>query len=170
MSASKFICGKGQRAICCLVLMCFSVLAMMARPSSAQTAGAGSITGTVTDSSGAVVSGAMVTVKNVDTGIEHSYQTNQAGLYVAPFLQPGHYTVSATAPTFATVIARNLNLLVGQTLTIDLSMTVASSTTTVEVSGETPRPSFRISLSTGGTGATLFCLRRTSCRTGEADW
>ena len=111
---------------------------MIARPSYGQTAGAGTITGTVTDTSGAVISGATVNVRNTDTGITHTYQSNEAGLYVAPFIQPGHYTIEASAATFATVTAKNLNLLVGQTLTIDLKMTVASSTTTVEVSAETP--------------------------------
>src|SRR5215831_10481951 len=138
MIPSESICRKGQRVICYCVLICLSVLAMMARPLYGQTAGAGTITGTVTDTSGAVVSGASVTVKNNDTGILHSYQTNEVGLYVAPFLQPGHYSIEVAAASFATVTAKNLNLLVGQTLTIDLKMTVASSTTTVEVSGETP--------------------------------
>ena len=56
-----------------------------------------------------------------DTGVTHIYKTNDAGFYVAPFLQPGHYTVTATASNFGSVGATNLTLLVGQTLTIDLS-------------------------------------------------
>ena len=128
---------KGRGIFCCFAMICLSVLMMMARPSYAQTAGAGTITGTVTDTSGAVLAGANVTVKNTDTGITHDYQTNQSGLYVAPFLQPGHYTVNATATNLGAG-AKNLTLLVGQTLTIDLALGVQSSSTTVEVSGETP--------------------------------
>ena len=138
MIPNESTCRKGRRVICSCLLICLWVLAMIARPSYGQTAGAGTITGTVTDTSGAVISGATVNVRNTDTGITHTYQSNEAGLYVAPFIQPGHYTIEASAATFATVTAKNLNLLVGQTLTIDLKMTVASSTTTVEVSAETP--------------------------------
>ena len=105
---------------------------------SSQTSGAGTISGTITDAKQAVIPGASVTVTNVDTGIEHPYTTNSDGIYVAPFLQPGHYKVDATAANFGRVEATNLTLLVGQTLTIDLGLTVKSATTTVEVSSTTP--------------------------------
>jgi len=104
----------------------------------AQTAGAGSITGTVMDPNKSVLAGAVVTVTNTDTGIEHQYATNSAGIYVAPFVQPGHYKLVATSAGFGRVEASNLTLLVGQTLTIDLALTVQSATTTVEVSSTTP--------------------------------
>ena len=107
-------------------------------PIHAQTAGAGTITGTVADASQAVIPGVTVTVANVDTGVAHSYTTNSAGFYVAPFLQPGHYKVNAAASGFGPVEAKNLTLLVGQTLTIDLTLRVQSSATTIEVSSETP--------------------------------
>ncbi len=137
MIPSHSTCRKSPRFIYVL-LICLSMFAMMIRPLAAQTAGAGTITGTVTDASQAVIPGVAVIVTNVDTGVAHSYHTNDSGLYVAPFLQPGHYTVNATASNFGSMIAKNLTLLVGQTLTIDLSLKVQSSTTTVEVSGETP--------------------------------
>ena len=101
----------------------------------AQTSGAGAITGIVTDASQAVISGASVTVTEVDTGIAHIYTTNSAGIYDAPFLKPGHYKVGATATNFGAVEARDLTLQVGQTLTINLSLPVKSATATVEVSG-----------------------------------
>ncbi len=59
----------------------------------AQNAGSATITGTVTDASGAVVPAAGVTVRNTDTGIERKTQTSDAGLYSAAFLPPGHYEV-----------------------------------------------------------------------------
>ncbi|MDR3751549.1 MAG: TonB-dependent receptor [Terracidiphilus sp.] len=101
----------------------------------AQTAGAGAITGSVTDSAQAVIPGAAITVTNIDNGIAHAYTTNAAGIYQAPFLTPGHYKVSASASNFGKVEAQNLTLQVGQTLTINLTLTVKSDTTTVEVSG-----------------------------------
>lgn len=102
----------------------------------AQTTGAATIDGSVTDSSQATVPGATVTVTNTDTGVVHVYTSNSAGLYTAPFLLPGHYKVIATGANFNTVEVRDLDLLVGQTLTVNLSLKVSSAATTVEVSGE----------------------------------
>jgi hypothetical protein len=104
----------------------------------AQTAGAGTISGTVTDPSHAVVPGASVNVLNTDTGAAHVFTTNSEGIYVAPFLQPGHYRVEVSAAGFGKVQASNLVLLVGQTLTIDLGLSVHSEATSVEVTTETP--------------------------------
>ena len=119
--------------ICLMILtlaVCLGTIALHA-----QTSGAGAITGIVTDASQAVIPGASVTVTEVDTGIAHTYTTNSVGIYAAPFLKPGHYKVGATAANFGAVEARDLTLLVGQTLTINLTLTVKSATTTVEVSG-----------------------------------
>ena len=67
----------------------------------AQSAGSGSITGTVTDASGSVVTGANVVVHNADTGVDQSLATNAAGIYAAAFLQPGAYDVTVTKSGFA---------------------------------------------------------------------
>ena len=90
--------------------LCFTVLALAAlfvsitgATTFAQTAGAGSINGTVSDAAQAAIPGAVVTVTNTDTGVIHTYTTNSTGLYSAPFLQPGHYKVDATAPNFGKV-------------------------------------------------------------------
>src|SRR5262249_35610157 len=60
----------------------------------------GAITGTITDSTGGVVVGAKVVVKNQETGIEAQLVTNEAGLYKAAFLAPGKYTVRVQASGF----------------------------------------------------------------------
>ncbi|HXS74645.1 MAG TPA: TonB-dependent receptor [Terracidiphilus sp.] len=135
---SNLSIGRKSRSFAIGVLACLSMFAMLMNTLHAQTAGAGTIKGTVTDSSQASVAGATVTVTNVDTGIAHQYTSNESGLYVAPFLQPGHYAVTATSTGFGKVSATNLTLQVGQTMTIDLSLKVQSGSTTVEVSGETP--------------------------------
>src|ERR1017187_4325721 len=121
-------------------LRCFAVLALAAIfltiagvIAKAQTSGAGSINGTVTDTAQAAIPGASVTVINTDTGITHNYTTNSTGLYSAPFLLPGHYKVNATAPNFGKVEISNIALIVGQTLTVDLTLKVSTSSTTVEV-------------------------------------
>jgi hypothetical protein len=103
-----------------------------------QTAGAGSISGTVMDPNKSALPGAVVTVTSTDTGIDHQYTTNSAGIYNAPFLQPGHYKITATSAGFGRVETSGLNLNVGQTLTIDLTLSVQSATTTVEVSSAAP--------------------------------
>ncbi len=91
-----------------LVVACLA--AITGHISNAQTAGAGSITGTVTDPQKSALPGASVTVTNTDNGIDHEFTTNSAGIYVAPFLQPGHYKVSATSAGFGRVEATGLTL------------------------------------------------------------
>lgn len=122
-----------QRNLAALVLTAF-LLAFAGGSAHAQTTGAGSINGAVTDASQAAVPAATVTVIDVDTGVKHVYTTDAAGLYAAPFLLPGHYEVDATASNFNKVQETGITLLVGQTLTINLSLKVSGANTTVEVS------------------------------------
>ncbi len=102
----------------------------------AQTTGAGTITGTVTDPNGAAVPAAMIEVRNANTGGTQALATNGAGIYVAPFLPPGLYEITATKAGFAKVLRTNLTLQVGQTLTIDLALPLQTTTETVTVTGE----------------------------------
>jgi len=104
----------------------------------AQTAGSGSIAGTVTDPTGAVVPAASVTVHAVDTGIDRNVATNEAGIYTAAFLQPGNYEVTASKAGFTTTERKGLNLQVGQTLGIDFALTIQSGSQAVTVTTETP--------------------------------
>src|SRR3954463_7164169 len=69
----------------------------------AQVGGAGSIQGTVTDPSGAIVPNAAVTATNVATGVETTRQTTGAGLYVLSPLAPGEYRVRVAASGFQTL-------------------------------------------------------------------
>ena len=103
-----------------------------------QGAGSGTITGTVTDPTGALVPGAAVVVRNTDTAIERKTETSEGGVFGAAFLQPGHYEVRASRAGFATVVRKDLVLQVGQTLTIDLSLAVQTAQAEVTVSGEAP--------------------------------
>lgn len=126
-----------QQHIMCLLTILGLVFLTTCRMQ-AQTAGAGTISGTVTDASHAVIPNAAVTVTNTDTGVTHDYTSNSDGIYVAPFLQPGHYHLGATASGFGKTEAGGLTLLVGQTLTIDLTLSVENASTSVEVSAATP--------------------------------
>jgi outer membrane receptor protein involved in Fe transport len=104
----------------------------------AQTAASGTITGTVTDPSGSSVPGAAIAVKNTDTGAGRSIQTNDAGVYSATFLQPGHYEIDVTKAGFTTVDRKGVTVEVGRTIAIDFKLTVKSGSEAVTVTGEAP--------------------------------
>ncbi len=103
----------------------------------AQTTGAGTITGAITDQSGGVVPDASVVVRNTATSTERSIATNQAGIFVAQFLQPGAYEIRISKPGFSKTVRTGLSLQVGQTLTVNLTLSVQATTEEVTVSGET---------------------------------
>jgi hypothetical protein len=115
--------------VAAIVLFCSALVA--------QNFGAGTITGTVTDPNGGAVPGAAVAVHNTNTGATLSLVTNGAGLYVAPFMQPGSYEITANKAGFGKILRQNLVLQVGQTLTVDVPLPLASTTETVTVTGET---------------------------------
>src|SRR2546423_7434905 len=79
----------------------------------AQTVGT-SIQGTVTDSAGAVINSAKVTVRNIGTGATKEMATDSAGRYHLPLLQPDEYEVQVSAPGFQTISHRGIKLAVGQ--------------------------------------------------------
>ena len=94
----------------------------------------GSLVGTIRDTSGATVSGAAVIVTNNATAVTAKTITNGAGDYEVPSLRVGVYTVSASAPGFASAVAQNITVSVGGRERIDLSLTVGATQTSVEVS------------------------------------
>jgi len=96
------------------------------------------ISGTVLDSSGAVVSAASVHATNVNTGVSVSTLTNSAGAYVAPNLIPGVYTLTVTAPGFSTLTRSGIELHVNERVAVDLTLTVGEVTAQVEVQGVAP--------------------------------
>jgi hypothetical protein len=103
-----------------------------------QTTGSGTINGTVHDPNQAVVPDVSVTIHNVDTGGDRVLQTNEAGLYSAPFLPPGNYEVTAAKSGFSKLIRKDVLLQVGQTLTLDLPLSLQVTSESVTVTGETP--------------------------------
>ena len=115
-----------------------AVLIAPALPSFAQDAALANITGTVKDSTGAVVSGATVVVRNTGTGSERTLTTNQNGSYTATFLQPGSYEVILGGGGFSKFDQKNIALTVGSTATIDATLTLASVSDQVVVTSEAP--------------------------------
>src|SRR4029077_5142678 len=91
------------------------------------------IVGTVTDPSGAVVPNVAVVITNTDTGSGRTIPTNDAGQYVAPDLQIGHYSVKATASGFKAAEQKNIVLNVGDRIRVDFQMTMGAAQETVTV-------------------------------------
>src|SRR5882762_5167290 len=85
----------------------------------------GTIQGTVTDSNGAVVPGANVEVKNLDTNLVRTLATDEGGRFVALGLPPGPYSVTVSKQGFATSVAERLDLTVGQALNLPLGMKIS---------------------------------------------
>jgi len=90
----------------CLVGLLAALLAVAT--ATAQVGGNGTIQGTVTDPSGAVVAGATVTATNVETGVQTSRKTTDAGFFVLSPLQPGEYTVTVEAAGFQTLTQQHM--------------------------------------------------------------
>ena len=94
--------------------------------------------GQVTDSTNAAVAGATVTVSNRATGLRRSARTDDAGRFDFPQLQPGTYTVRAEAQGFEPRQSENVPAALGQKQTVNLTLKVAQSKESVEVSSEAP--------------------------------
>ena len=99
----------------------------------AQAGSNGNIVGTVVDNTKAVIAGASVDVTNTGTSITAHTNTTSSGDFTVPYLQPGTYQVTVQAPGFEKSITQNVNLVVGQTARVDVTLTVGAVATTVEV-------------------------------------
>ncbi len=96
----------------------------------------GSIQGTVTDPTGAVVAGAKVDVKNLRTGVTRSVTTNDQGRYRIPDLIVGEYEAQVTAAGFQTSVQRNIPLSVGSERVVDFTMQVGQAQQTITVESQ----------------------------------
>src|SRR5579863_130607 len=99
----------------------------------------GTIVGTVTDSSGAVVAGATVKIHNVDTGLERSTQTTPDGSYSVPELPIGTYDVTITQQGFETTINKAVVVNVAAQTRVDAALKPGQVAQQVEVTGEVPQ-------------------------------
>ena len=99
----------------------------------------GTISGTVIDTTGAVIPGASIMIREVSTGTTNHTVSDAAGQYVIPFLLPGEYTISAEAKGFEAVIRKDVALQSQQHEVIDLKMTIGAATESVTVTGAPPQ-------------------------------
>jgi hypothetical protein len=97
------------------------------------------ITGTVKDSSSAVIPAVQVKVTDVGTNDVQTVTTDNAGLYRIGNLPIGNYTVEFSRPGFKTLDRTGITLLIGQVVELDVSLPTGGTTQTVQVTGETPQ-------------------------------
>src|SRR5882762_8456642 len=123
------------RAIRTFALVLFS-LALFAGASTFAQTFRGTILGSVTDSSGAAVPGATVTIKNVDTGLVRTVTTSDDGSYAAPELPIGTYSVSVEKAGFKLGVVTGIKVEVSSERRADVALQIGQSAQSVEVRGE----------------------------------
>src|SRR5437773_9858668 len=126
---SKGVAMKSRLAWLSIALFTLAVSASLLAQDTA------SITGTVTDPSGAALKGAPVRVSSLDRGIDHTVPTNDSGDYLVAGLPPGPVDVAVTAQGFKKFEAKGVILRVGQKARTDITLQVGASNTVVEVEG-----------------------------------
>src|ERR1700680_1396445 len=123
-------------AVSALVILAIAIVS--ASPASAQVSGA-TLSGTITDPSGAAIANAKVSITNKATGITRNVTTDAAGFYSAPNLQPGDYEVTVAAQGFSTTKESNITLTVGAEHALNVSLRIGESTQTVLVEAAAPQ-------------------------------
>src|SRR5262249_32457944 len=86
----------------------------------------GRIVGSVSDPTGALIPGASISVTNVNTQVTYDTITNEQGLYQAPLLPIGTYTVTANMPGFQKAVTKPEKLEINQSLRVDIKMVVGA--------------------------------------------
>jgi hypothetical protein len=99
--------------------------------------GFGSINGTVTDASGAVVAGAQITAIQSATGISSETTSGSQGNFVFPILAPTSYTITAKAPGFESYTEKGVSLRADNAVTVNITLKPGTTTETVTVSADT---------------------------------
>src|SRR5437899_1438255 len=111
----------------------FSIVLFWGAVAYAQT-GQGTLTGTVTDTTGAVVAGVSVVVRNQNTGFVYNAVTTQEGIYRVPYLNAGTYEVNFEAAGFKKLARKDIPIRSTETLGLDVSLEVGNVVESIEVS------------------------------------
>src|SRR5438093_4137015 len=120
-----------MRAWLAVLLGVFSIT-----PGMAQTTG--TISGLIRDSTGAVIPGASVTARNVETGITRTVSTEEQGRYQLPNLSVGRYEVQVSLSGFQTAVRSGIVLAVGEQAAVNFTLQVGQVAEKVEVTEEAP--------------------------------
>ncbi|HZI59792.1 MAG TPA: TonB-dependent receptor [Pyrinomonadaceae bacterium] len=126
--------SKSNRQFFILTLFC-AALFLLPASASAQTV-TGTLQGNVSDAKGAVIPGAEVVIRNMDTGQERTLQTNSEGAYVASFLPLGRYTVTASSTGFSKVSQETIEVTLNQTRVVNFTLNPSTVTEAVVVTTE----------------------------------
>ncbi len=118
--------------------LCLMALSLGLASSAVAQSVSGTILGTVTDSTGATVAGAKVTIVNEGTGLTRVLTADSNGEYTAPALPTGHYTITSEMTGFKTVALSNVEVGVDQRVRINIKHEVGAMTESVSVTAETP--------------------------------
>ena len=113
------------------------VLSVQRLPAQVQAFSA-SLGGTVSDSSGGIVSGAQVSLSSPSTGTSRTFTTDSAGRYTFTLVPPGTYVLTVEHPGFNKYVQQNIALSIGQAANQDVSLTVGEVNQAVTVSAEAP--------------------------------
>ena len=116
-------------AVCFATLFCFSAFSQETRST---------LSGRVLDSQGGVVAGAVVVIRNADTGVALTFRTNETGYYEAGLLLPGNYELTAEMAGFKKLVRKGVVLPVSSSQVVDLSLEVGGVMETVSVTAEAP--------------------------------
>jgi len=127
---SKSITPRDVLTSCLTVLLCLVLLSAVTFAQS-ETA---TLSGTVTDQSGAVIPGTQVQATNSDTGITATTKTNNAGIYVLPALKPGRYRMVVTCKGFKQVTVTDVTLNVQDVINRNFSLRVGATSESISVS------------------------------------
>lgn len=119
------------------ILLVLTLLSLVPfQPKAAAQQASAQITGTVKDSSGAVVVGAKVTLRNTDTNIAHTVATDRMGSYLFTLVGIGKYELQVEHPGFEKYVQSGITLQINQNAKLDVSLQVGASSQTVEVNGD----------------------------------
>jgi hypothetical protein len=115
-----------------ILILCFATLNIFAQSPT------GTIVGTITDSTGAALPNANVTIRDISTGTTRTTVSSQAGAYEFATLHPSIYEISVEATGFKKAVQGNVTLAVGDVIRADIKMQVGATQEIVEVKGEAP--------------------------------
>src|SRR5258708_2087973 len=96
------------------------------------------ITGTVTDPQGASVPAARLDIRNLETNVVTRTQTNGSGIYTAPPINPGHYSVTVTADGFKVAVENNLEFRSSDRKAVDFTLQLGTASETISITAEAP--------------------------------
>ncbi len=98
----------------------------------------GTLTGTISDTTGSVVAGAKITITEQETGIQGTVQSDSNGVYIRPLLKPGLYSIEVEASGFKKSIQRDILLNTGDRVGVNIQLTVGDISQSVEITAAAP--------------------------------